>query len=80
MPLGLALAPEAFQNLMELMFSGFSYDVALTYLDDIIVFGKTFEEHLQRLEKVFPRHAEKGLKSKDRSTTFPKSVYNSLVM
>ena len=37
-PMGLPSAPGAFQNLMQLIFSGLSYEVALVYLDDIIVF------------------------------------------
>ena len=51
--MGLASAPGAFQNLMELIFAGLSYEVALVYLDDVIVFGRNFEEHLQGLELVF---------------------------
>ena len=40
----LASAPGAFQNLMDLMFIGFSYEVAVVCWDDIIVFGKRFED------------------------------------
>ena len=46
LPMGLAFAPGEFQNLMELVFSGHFDEVALLYLDDIIVFVKTFEEPL----------------------------------
>ena len=48
-PISLASAPGAFQNLMELILSGLSYKTALVYLEDIITFGRTFEEHLERL-------------------------------
>ena len=41
--MGIASAPGALQNLMELIFGGLSYEVALLYLVDIIVFGKNFE-------------------------------------
>ena len=41
--MGIASAPGALQNLMELIFRGLSYEVALFYLVDIIVFGKNFE-------------------------------------
>ena len=50
LPMGLASAPGAFQNLMELIMSGLSYEVALLYLDDIIIFGRSFEEHLNCLD------------------------------
>ena len=43
--MGLASAAGAFQNLMELIMAGLSYEVALVYLDDIIIFGRSFEEH-----------------------------------
>jgi len=35
--------------------SGLTYDVCLVYLDDILVFSKTFDEHLERLVTVFDR-------------------------
>ena len=38
--MGLASAPGAFQNLMELIMAGLSYEVAVVYLDDIIIFGR----------------------------------------
>ena len=60
LPMGLASAPGAFQNLMESIFAGLSYEVALFYLDDFIVFGRNFEEHLKRLELVFQRLSENG--------------------
>ena len=48
--MGFASAPGAFQNLKELIMSGLSYEVDLVYLDDIIFFDRSFEEHLNRLD------------------------------
>ena len=46
---GLCNAPSQFAWIMELVMSGLTYDICLVYLDDILVFSKTFEEHCDRL-------------------------------
>ena len=43
---GLTNAPPSFQLLMQCVLAGLSGTHCLVYLDDIIVFGTTFEEHL----------------------------------
>ena len=50
-PFGLAQAPAYFQLLMNKVLEGLSY--AMTYLDDIVIFSKTEEDHLRSLEEVF---------------------------
>jgi len=50
---GLANAASQFARIMELVMSGLTYDVCLVYLDDILIFSKTFDEHLERLATVF---------------------------
>ena len=62
MPMGLCNAPGAFQRLMEIVSSGLTYEIVLVYLDDIIVFGRSFEEHIHRLQLVFQRIREANLK------------------
>ena len=68
--MGPASAPGAFQNLMELVFAGLSYEPALVYLEDVIIFGKNFDEHLKQLELVFQRSAENRLKIKGSKCNF----------
>ena len=70
LPMGLASAPGAFQNLMKLIMSGLSYEVALVYLDDIIIFGRSFEEHLNHLDLVLGRLKDAGLKKKAQNAGF----------
>jgi hypothetical protein len=55
MPFGLTTSPSIFQRLMDMVLHGLAYDICLVYLDDIIIFGKTFEEQMHRLETVFQR-------------------------
>ena len=61
---GLCNAPSQFARTMELVLSGLTYDQCLVYLDDILIFSKTFEEHCQRLAAVFRRLEEHSLKLK----------------
>ena len=54
MPFHLSNAPATFERLMCLVFYGLLGTTCLAYLDDIIVFSKTFVDHLAKLE-VFKR-------------------------
>ena len=62
LPFGLCNAPATFSRLMDQVLSGLSWQICLYYLDDIIVFSETWDEHLQRLEEVFNRLKESNLK------------------
>ncbi|RXN39345.1 Transposon Ty3-I Gag-Pol poly [Labeo rohita] len=64
MPFGLQNAPSTFQRLMTCCFGDLNFESLLIYLDDIIVFSRTFEEHLERLDVVFSRLRKHGLKLK----------------
>ena len=70
MPFGLCNAPATFQRLMALVFSGMMGETCLAYLDDIIIFSKTFDEHLIKLEKVFNRLLSANLKLKAEKCSF----------
>ena len=50
-PLGLAQAPAYFQDLMTGILKDFNF--AIAYLDDIIIFSRTAEEHLSHIKQVF---------------------------
>ena len=50
-PFGLAQAPAYFHLLMNQVLEGLNF--AMTYLDDIIIFSNSEEEHLLHLEEVF---------------------------
>ncbi|GBN70184.1 Retrovirus-related Pol polyprotein from transposon 297 [Araneus ventricosus] len=55
MPFGLCNAPATFERLMETVLRGLTSEACLVYLDDIIIVGRTFQEHLNNIRKVFQR-------------------------
>ena len=78
MPFGLTNAPATFQRLMECVLAGISGEQCLTYLDDIIVFSATFQEHIQRLEAVFGHLKAANLKLRPEKCHFAKQQVSYL--
>ena len=64
MPFGLCNAPPTFQRLMLNCLGELNLTYCLIYLDDVIVFSRTEEEHLERMHVIFDRLREHGLKLK----------------
>ena len=64
MPFGLCNAPGTFQRLMERVLAGLHWTSCLVYIDDIIIFSKTIDEHLLRLRDVLTRLRIANLKLK----------------
>ena len=70
-PFGLAQAPAYFQALINKVLKGL-HKFAVTYLDDIIIFSKDEEDHLEHLRIIFQRFKEAGLKLKRSKCDFMK--------
>ena len=64
MPFGLTGAPNTSQKLMESVLAGLQWSTCFVYLDDIIIFSKTFKKHLEHLRDVFIWLHDAGLKVK----------------
>ena len=62
MPFGITNGPASFSRLMSVVLSGVPMDVAQAYLDDVLVSGRDFEDHLRNLDLVLTRLREHGLK------------------
>ena len=73
MPFGLCNSPSTLQRLMERCMGDLNLRDCLIYLDDIIIFSSTVEEHLQRLEAVFSHLSQHNLKLKASKCEFLKS-------
>ena len=61
MPFGLTNAPATFQNLMTRVLGSLQWTSCLCYIDDIIIFSKSFPEHFTHLEEVFKRLLDANL-------------------
>ena len=70
MPFGLCNAPATFQRLMDLVLAGLQWSHCLVYIDDIIILGRDFADHISNLDRVFQRIQEAGLKLKPRKCAF----------
>ena len=64
MPFGAINSPATFQRLVHDCLGDLNMRWCIVYLDDIIIFSDTKEEHLKRLEAVFQKLAAAGLKLK----------------
>lgn len=69
-PFGLTSAPSTFSRLMEYVLRNLTYKICLIYLDDILIYSRTFEEHLTNLRQVFDRLRHANLKLKPSKCNF----------
>jgi transposase InsO family protein len=75
MAFGLCNAPATYARIMNLVLRGLTWDIVLAFLDDILVLGKSYSEHLTNLASVFSRFREYGLKLKpNKCELFQKKV------
>ena len=66
MPFGLKGAPATFQRLMNSLFNDVADHVA-AYIDDVAIFSKTWEEHLDHIRDILQRFRKANLTVKARS-------------
>ena len=69
MPFGLCNAPATFQRLMQRILRGLE-DFCSVYIDDVIVFSSSIEEHLDHLQQIFARLRRVGLKLQPKKCIF----------
>ena len=70
MPFGLCNAPATFKRTMDAVLAGLKWQTCLVYLDDVLVFSQSFQEHLQRLEALFQHLGRANLKLKPGKMLF----------
>ena len=81
LPFGLKNAPAEFSSMIYKVFSGLNFANVICYVDDILTFSQTFQDHLTHLQQVFDRLRKHNLKVKPSKckfacTTVPYLGYN----
>ena len=66
MPFGLKGAPHTFQRLIDKLMYELPHNIAMAYLDDIIVYSRSVEEKIERLRLMFEQLRAAGLKLKPK--------------
>ncbi|KAL5469185.1 hypothetical protein EMCRGX_G030403 [Ephydatia muelleri] len=70
MPFGLCNAPATFQRLMDRVLKDLKWSECLVYIDDKVIFGRTFDEHLCHVANVLSHLRQAGLKLKPEKCYF----------
>ena len=70
MPFGLCNAPATFQRTVDILLMKFRWRTCLVYLDDIIIFSKTLDEHIQHVDEILTVFREAGMSLKLRKCHF----------
>ena len=78
MPFGLVKAPRTFQRLMDRVIRNLEYEMALAYLDDVIVFGPNLDLTMDRMVIILERLRSANLKLKAKKCELFKQEVNYL--
>ena len=78
MPFGLTNAPATFCNLINDVLFDFLDSFVVVYLNDIVIYSPTLEDHLVHLGKVFDRLRQNQLYVKKEKCEFAKTEIKSL--
>ena len=63
-------APGTFQRLLDQVLAPLKYNSCLAYIDDIVIFSRTYQGHIDKIEKVFQRLSDANLRMKPSECKF----------
>ena len=61
MPFGLTNAPATFHRALDMILSPFKWKTCLVYIDDIVIFSKSVEEHIRHVDEISTALGEAGV-------------------
>ncbi|THH26480.1 hypothetical protein EUX98_g7699 [Antrodiella citrinella] len=77
MPFGLRNGPSIFQRIMQNVLAPYLWVYALVYIDDIVIYSKTFDEHVGHVDRVLTAVADAGITLSPAKCHF---AYRSLML
>ena len=80
MPFGLTNAPAAFMDLMNRVFKEFLDKFVIVFIDDILIYSKTRDQHEKHIRTVLQTLKQHQLYANSLSVSFGWIVWHSLVM
>ena len=78
-PFGLCNAGASYQCMMDITLAGLKTDRISAYMDDIVIFSRTFEEHLTDIEQLFQRLQSSGISLEHSKCVFARDKQWRLV-
>ena len=78
LPFGLSNSPSSFQQLMDIVLGDAKFNFAMAYMDDVVIFSKSFDEHLKHLEIILGRMSKAGLTINPKKVQLAASRVNLL--
>ncbi len=78
MPFGLCNAPACFQRLMETILGDQAFETLLIFIDDLLIYADSIEAMIERLDRVFTRLEQFGLKLKPQKCHLFKRIVRYL--
>ena len=78
MPFGMTNAPATFQRTLDIVLSRYKWKTCLVYIDDIIIFSRNGEEHLEHVEEILRTLREAGVSLKIAKCEFFKNTVKYL--
>lgn len=77
-PMGLAVGAQTLTRLLDSIFHDVKFRYVFNYLDDLLVYSESFEEHLEHLEEVMTRLRRAGLTVNPEKVSFARSEISFL--
>ncbi|GFN74261.1 Pol polyprotein, partial [Plakobranchus ocellatus] len=78
LPFGLCNAPAQFSRLMQRVMNDHLFKIMVLYLDDLLIYSPDFDSHIDRLQAIFNRLREVGIKLNPEKCSFVKSSVSFL--